>query len=118
MLLMNEQVDPWVERRTATAIGSTAGIPQGTLVTAPVVQPTGATGTAPVVAVNVISRWKSKVNILSVAVLPVLTWLYTWLTSAKVVAFEKHPLVFAGGVTVLGFVIGYFRTTSNVVVRS
>src|ERR1017187_2973575 len=118
MLLMNGEHDLWGERRTATAIGSTAGIPQGTLVSVPAVTPSGSTGSAPVVAVNVVSRWKSKVNILAVVVLPALTWLYTWLTSAGIVAFQKHPVVFASGVTVLGFVIGYFRTNSNVVVRS
>src|ERR1019366_649599 len=102
MLLMNEQ---FVEKRAASTIASTADVLPGTLMNVPSALPTGPIPNAPVVAVNVISRWKSKVNILSVAVLPVLTWLYTWLTSAKVVAFEKHPLVFAGGVTVLGFVI-------------
>src|ERR1035441_2666164 len=115
MLLMNEQ---FVEKRAASTETSTANVLPGTLMNVPSALPTGPVPNAPVVAVNVISKWKSKIVWLSAVALPVLTWLYTWLTSAKVVAFEKHPLVFAGGVTVLGFVIGYFRTTSNVVVRS
>src|ERR1035441_7793018 len=68
MLLMNEQ---FVEKRAASTVASTADVLPGTLMNVPSALPTGPIPNAPVVAVNVISRWKSKVNILSVAVLPV-----------------------------------------------
>jgi hypothetical protein len=113
MLTMNEQ---FVEKRAASTIGSTADVLPGTLMNVPSALPTGPVPNAPVVAVNVISKWKSKIVWLSAVALPALTWLYTWLTSAGVLAFKHHPAFFATGVTLLGLFIGYLRTDSNTVV--
>jgi hypothetical protein len=103
------------DRRAASTLCSTADVLPGTLLNVPSANATGPVPNAPIVAVNVISRWKSKIVWLSAVALPALTWLYTWLTSSGVVAFEKHPVVFASGVTVLGLFIGYLRTDSNTV---
>jgi hypothetical protein len=51
--------DSLPERRTSTPIGSTAGIPAGTLVCVPAAPPTGPVPSGPVVAVNVTPFWKS-----------------------------------------------------------
>jgi hypothetical protein len=110
-------MDGYEERRIATPIGNTANVPSGTLVTVPSAPVSGPLGAAPVVAVNVISRWRSRIMWVSVVALPALTWLYTWLTSAGVLAFAHHPAMFATGVTFLGLFIGYLRTSSNTVIR-
>jgi hypothetical protein len=91
--------------------------PSGTLVVAPVAPLTGPAGGAigSYVAVKVSSKWQSKIIWLSAAVLPGLTGLYTYLTSAGVVAFKHHPFVFWVAVTVLGWTVAYLRTTSNTV---
>ena len=104
-----------VDRRQASTLCSTAEVLPGTLLNVPSANSTGPIPSAPIVAVNVISKWKSKIVWLSAAVLPALTWLYTWLTSSGVVAFKHHPVFFAVGVTILGLLIGYLRTDSNTV---
>lgn len=55
---MSEDYDGTTERRTASPIGSTAEIPQGTLVTVPSAPPTGSSGSAPVVAVQAVHWYK------------------------------------------------------------
>ena len=91
--------------------------PSGHLVLVPLAPPTGSAGVAvgDRVAVKVVARWHSKIVWLSAAVLPGLTGLYTYLTSAGIVAFKHHPLFFWIGVTVLGWTVAYLRTTSNTV---
>jgi uncharacterized membrane protein YozB (DUF420 family) len=107
----------FVEQRAASAVVDTATVPNATLLNVPSASPTGPVPDAPVVAVNTVSKWKSKIIWLSAVVLPVLTWLYTWLTSAGIVAFKHHPAMFASGVTILGFLVGYLRTASNTVTK-
>jgi hypothetical protein len=107
----------FTEKRAASAVVDTATVPMATLLNVPSVQPTGPVPDAPVVAVNTVSKWRSKIIWLSAVVLPVLTWLYTWLTSAGVLAFKHHPAIFATGVTLLGFLVGYLRTASNTVTK-
>lgn len=60
------------ERRKSTPIGSTTGIPSGTLVTVPASPPTGSTPTGPVVAVNTKPWYKSVTIWLTAVGLPVL----------------------------------------------
>jgi hypothetical protein len=104
-----------VDRRQASTLCSTAEVLPGTLLNVPSANSTGAIPNAPIVAVNVISKWKSKIVWLSAVALPALTWLYTWLTSSGVLAFKQHPALLATGVTLLGLFIGYLRTDSNTV---
>jgi hypothetical protein len=89
--------------------------PSGTLVLVPLAPPTGSAGVAvgDRVAVKVTSPWRSKIIWLSAAILPGLTWLYTFLTSAGILAFQHHPVFVCIGVQVIGLLIAYLRKTSN-----
>ena len=109
-----------VDRRApapASSVESTSNVLPGTLLNVPSASPWGNVPDHPIVAVNVKSTWKSHIVWLSVVVLPALTWLYTWLTSAGVTTFSKHPALFATGVTLLGILIGYLRTADNSVLK-
>jgi|ERR1035438_689546 hypothetical protein len=92
--------------------------PSGTLVLVPLAPPTGdvGAGVGDRVAVKVKSQWRSWIIWLGAAILPGLTWLYTFLTSAGILAFKHHPVVVCIGVQAIGLLIAFLRKTSNSVV--
>ena len=104
--------DGTTERRAPTAIGSTDGIPQGTLVTVPTVPPAGNATIAPVVAVQTV-HWYNDPAFLSMlggallAIAPVLVEAF----SQKTFNWRFFTL---SAVSALG---AYFRNRTNTVVR-
>lgn len=102
------------ERRKSTPIGSTAGVPSGTMVTVPASLPTGSTPAAPVVAVNT-KPWYQSVTLWLAAVgLPVLDILAEEIP-------KRFDLNTSGAnhvlVTVIGLYLAWRRYSKNTVIR-
>jgi hypothetical protein len=106
-----------IERRDPapqTMISSTVAVPQGTLLNVPSAQPTGITGTSPVVAVNTTLWYKDPQFVAAVggALLALADPIVEALTTSG--PFRWRGLI-ASCVLAL---VAYFRKSSNTVVKS
>jgi len=102
-----------IDRRGPTPMGSTAGIPTGTLVTVPVAQPSGPTPEAAVVAVNTKKWYQSATVWLTAIGLPVLDWAAEQLLPMiQLDGKSHHAVIFA-----LGLYLTWRRVTKNTVIR-
>jgi hypothetical protein len=104
--------DEFVERRGATALSTTEGIPQGTLVTVPTAPPTGSPGTGAVVAANT-THWYQDPTFLTTAGGAVLALVPVVAQAISQQTFDWKS--FTGScLLALG---AYFRNRNNTVVK-
>jgi len=107
--------DDLPERRGATAIGGTEGIPVGTLLTVPSAPPTGPTGSSPVVAVNNVSKWIDPTFLVSSISSALLIFADPIITAIT----QKEPFnwrTFTAGCVLA--LVAWSRTRSNSVTKS
>ena len=100
------------ERRVASPIGSTGGIPTGTLLTVPSAPPTGAVPDARVVAVQTKTKWQS-VTLYICAALPFVDFAAEQLADYLKINPSTHRAV----ITALALYIGWRRIYRNTVVK-
>lgn len=105
----------WVERRTATAIGSTQGIPAGMLVSVPVAPVSGHPGDHPVVAVNTQDWYTSVVFWGSLVGFPVLDAVSEYILAGG--QFDRNRLFHIATSAALGAYLAWRRKTVNTVLK-
>ena len=109
---MSPDYDGTTERRAPSAIGSTDGIPTGTLVTVPAVPPAGPATSGPVVAVATV-HWYSDPAFLSMVGGAALSLLPVIVDALQQKTFNWKFFV-VSAISALG---AYFRNRTNSVIK-